>query len=345
MSTHEHYIERCIILARMGEGYTAPNPMVGSVIVHEGRIIGEGYHRKLGSPHAEVEALDNVPQHHKSLIPKSTLYVSLEPCSHHGRTPPCADRIVAEGIRKVVLATADPNSQVGGRGIARLREAGVEVITEVLDADARAINRPFFTQHTLGRPHYTLKWARSSDGYIGRTGERTPLSSAATNRLVHRWRAEHLAIMVGTNTALIDDPALTLRLWPGRQPLRIVTDRQGRLPHTLKLLADGHPTLLLHDSANPPSLPNVEPVCIPFDEGFLPELDTTLLDRGIQSVLVEGGAQLLNSFIKAGHWDECRIISTPISLGGGVSAPEMHGTVVDEYDVDVDTILHLERTQ
>ena len=341
MSTHKHFMERCISLARMGEGYTAPNPMVGSVIVHEGRIIGEGYHRKLGGPHAEVEALESVQKHDKSLIPESTLYVSLEPCSHHGRTPPCADRIVAEGIRRVVIATADPNPQVNGCGIARLREAGVEVINGVLEAEARALNRPFFTFHTLGRPHYTLKWACSSDGYISRTGERTPMSSAATNRLVHRWRAEHMAIMVGTNTALVDDPALTLRLWPGRQPLRIVTDRQGRLPHNIQLFNDGHPTLLLHEMAQPPNMPNVEAVRMAFSDVFFQALDHALIERGIQSVLVEGGAQLLNSFIKAGHWDECRTIQTPAVLEGGVAGPEIHGRIDTAYEVGGDVIRHL----
>jgi diaminohydroxyphosphoribosylaminopyrimidine deaminase / 5-amino-6-(5-phosphoribosylamino)uracil reductase len=340
MSTHIPFMERCIALARMGEGHTAPNPMVGCVIVHEGRIIGEGYHRKIGGPHAEVEALDSVLPEHRPMLRESTLYVSLEPCSHHGRTPPCADRIVAEGIPKVVIATTDPNPRVGGRGLARLREAGVEVVTGVLEKEARALNRPFFTFHTLGRPHYTLKWARSSDGFIGRTGDRTQLSSAATNRLIHRWRAEHMAIMVGTNTAIVDDPSLTLRHWPGRQPLRIVTDRQGRMPHTLKLFTDGHPTLLLHDSPSPPSLANVEAVRMPFDEGFMSALDHALLERGIQSVLVEGGAQLLGSFIKAGHWDECRTIETPVVLGEGVVEPEFHGKVEAVYEVDVDVIRH-----
>ena len=284
MTDDEKYMMRCLQLARHGEFTTAPNPMVGAVIVHEGRIIGEGWHRRYGGPHAEVNAVRSVRPEDEALLPHSTIYVSLEPCSHWGKTPPCAELLAEKGFRRVVVGCTDPNEKVAGRGIARLREAGAEVVVGVLEEECKRLNRKFMTQHTLHRPYITLKWAESADGFIDRhresrakDGDAVKFSTPWTQMLVHRLRASHEAILVGRRTWELDQPSLTTRLWPGKDAER----------------------LILSASA------------------------TSLAERisGFQSILVEGGAHTLQSFIDADLWDEVVIERSDIILGDGVKAP------------------------
>ena len=309
-------MQRCIQLAQFGEAGAPPNPLVGAVIVCRGRIIGEGYHRRCGGPHAEVNAIRSVSD--QSLLRQSTLYVSLEPCAHYGKTPPCADLIIEKGIPRVVVGCIDPFAKVCGLGIRKLREAGVEVAVGALEDECRRLNRRFFTFHEKQRPWVTLKWAQSRDGFIDRLRRddeaSAQLSTPFTQMLVHRLRARSQAILVGTQTALRDNPSLTNRLWPGGQPLRLVIDRHGILPPTLRLFDDSAPTHV-------------------YPTGNLTEILSDLHQRGIQSLLVEGGALLLRSFLEQGLWDEARVETAAISLGQGVRAPEIPLSLMTREEV------------
>ena len=300
------YMRRCIRLARCGEAGAAPNPMVGAVVVCDGRIIGEGYHRRCGGPHAEVNAIGSVRD--KQLLSRSTIYVSLEPCAHFGKTPPCADLIIQSGIPRVVIGCSDPFAKVNGLGIKKLKDAGCEVVVGVLEEECRELNQRFFTFHEKRRPWITLKWAQSEDGFISPlpaflSGENPVFfSNALTQTLVHRMRARYGAILVGTRTAIVDNPTLTTRYWSGPNPLRLTIDRHKSLPQTLHLLDGSTPTVVYtHES--------------------LQEILDDLYGRGIQSLLVEGGARLLQSFIDAGLWDDARIETAPTCLGQGIAAP------------------------
>lgn len=318
MTTDEKYMARCLQLARRGELTTSPNPMVGAVIVHDGRIIGEGWHRCYGGPHAEVNAVRSVRLEDEHLLPHSTIYVSLEPCSHWGKTPPCAELLVEKSFRRVVVGCLDPNEKVAGRGIRRLQEAGTEVVVGVLEAECRWLNRKFMTFHSLHRPYITLKWAESADGFIDRQresandGEPVHFSSPWTQMLVHRLRATHEAILVGRRTWELDRPSLTTRLWPGKSPQKLVL--------TTKLKDD---ELGIRDGQVQPKLiPNLSALSAlatvqPSENPHTPILSP------IQSILVEGGAQTLQSFIDADLWDETYIERTDIVLGDGIKAPKM----------------------
>jgi len=337
-------MQRCLQLAEMGRSAVAPNPMVGAVLVYEGRIIGEGYHQRYGGPHAEVVCLQSVSENDRELIPASVLYVSLEPCAHFGKTPPCADLIIREKIGKVVVGCRDPFPQVSGKGIEKLKEAGVEVITDVLAKECRYLNRRFFTFHTEHRPYIILKWAESADGFIGKTGSRTAISSTLTNRLVHKWRSTEMSILVGTNTAAIDNPQLTARLWPGRQPLRLVIDRQLRLSKDLELFSGEANTVvfnrLKHDDGEEKE--GLRYYQLADDSSEIQQILTALRQMGVQSVLVEGGGTLLQSFINEGAWDEARVIrNNSLSLGDGVPAPLLTGGIVQEQQILSDDSLFI----
>lgn len=330
-------MDRAIELAKRGVGEVAPNPMVGCVIVYGDRIIGEGYHRKFGGPHAEVEALASVAKEDQPLLPNATMYVTLEPCAHQGKTPPCAHRIVAEKIGRVVIASADPNPQVGGKGISILEDANISVHVGTCEAAAKALNRPFFIQHIQQRPYVTLKWAQSKDGFISKRGEQTALTGAMANQLTHQWRTRHMAILVGQQTALVDNPRLTARLWPGQSPLRIVWDPDGMLPDDRHLFDGAAPTWVLsHDAAtsHPNSITHVLPI-----ENWAAYLQQLLLTHDIQSMLVEGGAATLASFVAAGWWDEFRVWTAPVELGGGIPAPALPGPIAEKTTIGKDTLM------
>ncbi len=321
MSVDELYMHKCLTLAELGRSGAAPNPMVGAVLVHKNRIIGEGFHQKYGQAHAEVNCISAVEQNDVHLISESTLYVSLEPCAHYGKTPPCANLIIDKKIAKVVIGCFDPFEEVAGRGIEKLRSAGTDVTTGILENECRELNKRFFTFHTLQRPYIILKWAQASDSKIAKDNSRLAISNEYTNRIVHKWRSEEMAILVGTNTALIDDPQLTTRLWPGKSPVRLVIDMDLKLPSSLKLFND-HNRTIIFNSIKHTENGNRFYYRLKEDKNLVSQIVVALRSLEIQSVLIEGGATLLQSFIDAGLWDEARIITNEqMIIGEGVLAP------------------------
>lgn len=308
MNIEEKYMRRALELARHGLGNTSPNPMVGAVIVDSrGRIIGEGYHRRCGEGHAEVNAIASVADADRGALRDATMYVTLEPCSHYGKTPPCAKLIIDTGIPRVVVGAGDPFKEVAGRGIRMMREAGIEVAEGIMAAESRTLNRRFMTAHEQQRPFVTLKWARSADGFMDSDradSQPAKFSTPLTAMLVHRLRSLHDAILVGSGTALADNPRLDCRLWPARSPRPVVIDRRARL-----------------DEA---SLRMSNPIILTDGDDLESNLKT-LYSKGITSVLVEGGAELLQSFINSGLWDAARVETSPFSLGshGRVAAPQI----------------------
>ena len=336
---HEIFMQRCLQLALLGKHAVAPNPMVGAVLVYEGRIIGEGYHKVFGGAHAEVECLASVRDENRDKIEKSTLYVSLEPCAHHGKTPPCTDLILTHRIPEVVIGCTDTHHIVSGRGIALLQEQGVSVITSVLEKECRQLNERFFTFHEKKRPWMMLKWAASGNGKIGKIGERVAISHPLTNRLVHKWRSESAAIMVATNTALYDDPLLTNRHWGRQQPLRILLDMHLRLPEHLKIFQGGD-NVIVFNGLKEAKNGHIHYVMLQTDLPLLPQISKKLYEMQIQNVMVEGGARLLNSFIDASLWDEaCVITNAGIIIDEGVDAPQLnHATLHDRFEIVTDTI-------
>lgn len=316
-------MRRCIELAKNGLCNVAPNPMVGAVIVCDGRIIGEGYHVRCGEAHAEVNAIRSVKD--ESLLKRSTIYVSLEPCSHYGKTPPCADLIIEKQIPRIVIGCRDPFSKVAGRGIQKLQNAGREVIVGVLEEECLHLIRRFITFNTLRRPFITLKWAESADRFIDIEridGNPVLLSSPLTSMLVHKKRAENTAIMVGRRTALLDNPFLTVRNWYGRNPIRIVLDCNLSLPNDLQIFNGEVPTLVFTEKEHPEEK-SVSYITIDFAHNPLNQIMEELYQRNIQSLLVEGGSQLLQSFIDNELWDEAYIEKCPKRLYSGVKAPEI----------------------
>ena len=319
---YEYYMQRCIGLAQLGAGKVAPNPMVGAVLVYNKRIIGEGYHQQYGQAHAEVHCLNSVKEIDRPLIAKSTLYVSLEPCAHTGKTPPCSQLIIREQISKVVIGCLDPFAAVNGKGLAQLQAAGIETVTGICEADCIALNKRFFCFHTNKRPYITLKWAQTADGKIAGNGpKRLMISNEITNRLVHRWRSEEAAILVGTETALLDNPALDNRLWKGPSPVRLLLDKQLRLPHDLKVFNGEQKTMVFHHQVAESSA-NVEYVYIDPGKDLLTEMLNSCYQHQLNSILVEGGRQLLQSFIDKGLWDEAHIITNEkLYVPDGLPAP------------------------
>jgi diaminohydroxyphosphoribosylaminopyrimidine deaminase/5-amino-6-(5-phosphoribosylamino)uracil reductase len=341
---------RCLELAALGAGHVAPNPMVGSVLVYQDRIIGEGYHQLYGKAHAEVNCIASVKPEDEHLIPLSTIYVSLEPCAHHGKTPPCADLIIAKAIPRVVVGCRDPFPEVNGRGIEKLLAAGIEVTVGVLEQECVALNKRFFLFHTRHRPYIVLKWARTADGNIaGPTaaaapgtvvpGPRLLISNEVTNRLVHRWRSEEAAILVGPRTALLDNPTLTARLWKGPDPIRLVIDKDLQLPNDLKLFDQTKKTIVfnnhIHEEDGPIQYYQLSP-----DSSLIHQLVLALYHLRIQSVLVEGGARLLQSFIDEDYWDEARVITNDdLEIAAGLPEPRLqHARLVSRESLLSDSI-------
>ncbi len=315
-------MQRCLQLAQLGAGSVMPNPMVGAVLVHNHMIIGEGYHQQYGQAHAEVNCINNVKEVDRHLINQSTLYVSLEPCNHFGKTPPCADLISKHQIPEVVIACTDPFEKVNGSGIKKLQAAGIKVIEGILKEEAAELNKRFFAFHKKQRPYIILKWAQSSNLKIANENfEAVKISNEITNRLVHKWRSEEAAILVGTNTALHDNPALTTRLWPGKNPVRIVIDRQLKLPAHLQLF-DGSTATIVINTIKQAENTNTFFYKIAEEENLLTALMNLLYHQQLSSLIVEGGALLLQSFIDDGLWDEARIITNnELIIDNGIQSP------------------------
>ena len=333
MSSDEIYILRCLELAAKGLGKTRQNPMVGSVIVHDGKIIGEGYHIQYGQPHAEVNAINSVTD--KSLLRESTLYVNLEPCSHYGKTPPCTLLIKDYKIPRVVIGTIDTNPVVAGKGVKILVESGIKVITGIKEKECRFLNRRFFTFHEKKRPYIILKWAQSRDGFIDvirdpwDTGYPNWISNQSARVLVHKWRAEEMALMVGTNTVEIDNPSLTLRHWPGENPLRVIPDKSLRLSESSAVFTGADKTLVFTCENKLPEKSNPEYIFLPQEKFSLATIMEELYKRKILSIMVEGGSVIVNNFIDSGLWDEARVFIGNDDFNSGVKAPHIHSDIRD----------------
>jgi len=340
MEVEEKYMRRCLDLAIQGIGRVSPNPLVGAVVVTGDVILGEGYHMQYGGPHAEVNAIRQVKN--PESLKHSKLFVNLEPCSHHGKTPPCVDLIMDSGISEVYIAHADPNPLVGGQGITRLRQAGVSVRTGMLEQEALHLNRRFIQFHREKRPYIILKWAQTRDGFIDidRSKPGSNLSNWITNdsmkQLVHHWRSEEDAVLVGTKTAYNDDPRLTVREWTGRNPLRMVIDEDLSLPRHLKLFDQTTPTLVL-TAKEKLEEHNISFLQLDFGKNIVPQLLDILYQRGIQSLMVEGGKELLDSFIALGLWDEIKVLEGDKRFGKGLSAPRFQGVLVREEQFERDS--------
>ncbi len=302
-------MNRCLQLAAHGAGYVAPNPMVGAVLVHDNIVIGEGYHRKYGEAHAEVNCIDSVPGKWQHLIKDSTLYVSLEPCSHIGKTPPCTNLIIKNKIPNVVIACTDPFEKVNGSGIIKLKEAGVNVLTGILEKEALELNKRFVTFYQKHRPYVILKWAQSNNLRLANADHsRVMISNEITNKLVHKWRSEEAAIMVGTHTALYDNPSLTTRLWSGKNPVRVVIDSDLILPADLNVFDNTGLTIILNNTRQEERQNNIY-FKVGEGENVIQSTMKILYQRNLTSLIVEGGTILLQSFIEAGCWDEARVIT------------------------------------
>lgn len=338
---------RAFQLAAYGHGIVSPNPMVGCVLVADSRIIGEGWHRQYGGPHAEVQAvLDAESKGHEALLPQATAYVTLEPCSHFGKTPPCASLLIQKKIKRVVVANEDPNPLVAGRGLAMLKEAGIEVSTGLLAEVGYELNQRFFIYFTKKRPYLVLKWAETADGFIAAQGGMpVSISNDFSSMQVHRWRAAEDGIMIGRQTALADNPGLNVRHWEGQNPVRIVLDRNLLLHDNLRIFDHSQPTILYnyHRQTDLPESPEryAKSARVAFSR-ITPGLDelqqvlTDLYQRKIQSVLVEGGAKLINALIAAGLWDEIRRCQSPMRLGIGIKAPTVAGALINSEMIEDD---------
>jgi len=322
--TDAFYMQRCLHLAQRGIGHVAPNPMVGCVIVHNDVIIGEGYHMKFGEAHAEVNAINAVKN--KELLKKATLYVNLEPCAHYGKTPPCVDLIIKYNIPIVVIACMDSTEKVAGKGIEKLKSHGCDVRTGILEAESRRLNKRFFTFHEKKRPYIILKWAQTKDGFIDRIREENApiqpnwIMGEETRVIVHKWRTEENGIMIGTRTALNDNPSLTARDWPGKNPVRIVLDRQLKLSKSLSIFNTEAPCIIFNEVQNH-EINHLKYIRIEFNETIINQVCLALYTEGIQSVIIEGGTTLLNSFLNDNLWDEARVFTGNVLYKQGLKAP------------------------
>jgi len=342
MTPDEKYMQRCLDLAALGAGTVSPNPMVGAVIVHDGRIIGEGYHENYGQAHAEVNAVNQVLAQHanaEALLTNSTIYVSLEPCAHYGKTPPCADLIIKHRISRVVVGCRDPFDQVNGKGIEKLQEAGLEVTTGVLEKECKWLNRRFFTRVQQKRPYVILKWAQTADGFFA-PGDRRQfwITGEESRRLVHKWRSEEDAILVGKNTVSVDNPQLNTRDWPGKSPKRVVIDRRLELPQDLNIYDQRAETLVFNEVKTGIE-GKIKYIALEDFDRFVPQyILFQLYLQDIQSVVIEGGAHTLNSFIDANLWDEARVFTGKPILGKGIKAPDIRGKAAESLIIGEDQL-------
>jgi len=341
-------MRRCIDLAKNGLEKTYPNPMVGCVIVHNNKIISEGWHRKAGEPHAEVNAIQNLKD--DSLIKDSTVYVSLEPCSHFGKTPPCADLIIEKGFKKVMIGMTDPFAKVKGRGIKKLLDNGCQVVVGICEDECYELNKRFITFHEKHRPYIILKWAESQDGYLsplafGKDNKKEPvwLTNNYSKQLVHQWRAQEQAILVGTNTALMDNPELTARLYKGNNPTRILIDKDLKVPKASKIFSSHANTLVFTQKSSFTSTENIEYVDIDFNENIVPQILKELHKRDIQSLIVEGGRQTLQSFIDSKLWDEARVFKAEVNFNKGTKSPDFQGKLIKSDKIIDDELKNYNR--
>ncbi len=329
MKIHEKYISRCIELAKNGLGTTYPNPLVGSIIVYDGKIIGEGWHKKAGEPHAEVNAINSVKD--QSLLSKSTIYVSLEPCSHFGKTPPCSDLIIRHKIPNVVIGTIDPFAKVAGNGIKKLIEAGANVTIGILEEECNLLNKRFFTFHNKKRPYIILKWAETQDGFIApKTKEnRSPvwITNKYSRQLVHKWRTEEQGILAGTQTIIDDNPNLTARDWKGNQPVRIVLDKNKRISKESAIFDSSAHTLLITENE------------INFSKDVANQICNFLFENEIQSVIIEGGSRTLQTFIDSQLWDEARVFKGLTIFYEGTKAPVINAKIIKRHKISNDELL------
>jgi diaminohydroxyphosphoribosylaminopyrimidine deaminase/5-amino-6-(5-phosphoribosylamino)uracil reductase len=331
----EFFMKRAFELAYLGVGEVSPNPRVGCVIVLEGKIIGEGWHRKFGGPHAEVNAVHAVSD--EAMLNGATVYVNLEPCSHLGKTPPCTDLLIKHGVKKVVVANEDTNPLVSGRGMKKLLDAGIEVVSGVLAQDGRQLNRRFFTFVEKRRPYIILKWAETADGFIARTDfDSKWISNAYSRQLVHQWRSQEDAVLVGGKTAAHDNPRLSVRDWSGRNPVRLVIDAQLRLPGDLHLF-DQSQTTYCYNLLQREEQENLVFVKLQ-EEDFLSQLVNDAYEKNIQSVIVEGGQKTLDRFIRSGLWDEARVFRSSYSIGSGINAPRITGELISREEISDDLL-------
>ena len=343
MNIHEKYIKRCIQLAKNGLGTTYPNPLVGSVVVHNNKIIGEGWHYQSGQPHAEVNAISSVKD--KSLLKEATIYVSLEPCSHYGKTPPCSHLIVESGIKHVVVGSLDLNKKVSGKGIAYLRSHGCQVLTEVLKEECDYLNKRFFTFHKKRRPYIILKWAQTADGYMDKlravedSNEPNWISNIHSQQFVHMLRAQEQSILVGATTAINDNPSLTVRNWKGNHPVRVVVTNNSYLPEDLKLFDGAARTIVI--SKEGLVMNGVENVIADYTNGYAQGICAALVEKEIQSVLIEGGAKTLRSFIESGLWDEAFVFEgTTVKFEKGLEAPNLRALPTYSRNIKSDVMHH-----
>lgn len=341
MKTDEKYMRRCIELAKNGLGTTYPNPLVGSVIVYDGKIIGEGWHKKSGEPHAEVNAVNSVKD--KSLLKQATIYVSLEPCSHFGKTPPCCDLIIENEIPNVVIGTVDPNIKVAGNGIKKLIEAGKKVTVGILEAECNELNKRFFTFHKKKRPYVILKWAESQDGFIAPLTklEQKPvwITNEFSRQLVHKWRSEEQAILVGTNTVIDDNPKLDVRNWKGNNPIRIVLDPNNRIPKASNIFDNQVKTIIFSKSTPSSTEENITFEVIDFEQNPAQQILHVLYKHQIQSVIIEGGRQTLQTFIDENLWDEVRIFKGNNCFENGIKAPIIALKNIEKHSINNDELI------
>ena len=334
---------RCLQLAKNGVGKTYPNPMVGCVIVHANRIIGEGWHEKAGKDHAEVIAIRSVQD--KTLLSEATIYINLEPCSHFGKTPPCADLIISTGIKNVIIGCQDPNPKVGGMGIRKLEKQGLHVEVGICEKKCIHLNKRFFSFHLKNRPYIILKWAQSKDGFLApvdtlRSSEKTPawITNGYSRQLVHKMRSQEAAILIGTNTVMMDDPTLTTRFWEGNSPLRLVIDRNLKIPDSSVVLDGNNKTIVL-TSSNETNHKKVEYEILNFEIDLVPQISKLLFQRNIQSLIVEGGTKTIQSFINSNYWDEAVVFKGDVELKDGIAAPKLHDKSLTKTKIKKDKIL------
>ncbi|MCH4553009.1 bifunctional diaminohydroxyphosphoribosylaminopyrimidine deaminase/5-amino-6-(5-phosphoribosylamino)uracil reductase RibD [Aestuariibaculum lutulentum] len=328
MKTHEYYIRRCIEIAKNGLGSTRPNPMVGSVIVYNNKIIGEGFTSAYGGNHAEVNAINSVKD--KNLLKEATIYVTLEPCSHYGKTPPCSDLIIKNEIPKIVIGSLDDNILVAGKGIEKLRNAGLHVTVGVLEQECKVHHKRFFTFHNKKRPYIILKWAETADRFIApeTKDEQKPvwITNTFSRQLVHKWRAEEQAILVGTNTVLQDNPSLTTRDWTGQHPIRVVLDAEAKLPKNLSVFRNEAKNITITKE-------NID-----FSENIAQQISELLYNENITSIIIEGGSKTLQTFIDENLWDEARIFTGTTTFKAGTKAPKFSGKLISEEHIINDTL-------